>query len=224
MGHEKSSHPNRQKSVRTLKFSTAIICLSLCLSSMIALAGEGERLLDKFIVETKTMSANFSQSLRTSDGELLQESTGQFYLQKPGRFRWNYMLPYAQEIVSDGENIWIYDVDLQQVTVQKQSIALSNTPMALIQDKISVDAAFDIKPLDEKNGVYRLLLASKSETTDFKNIILGVSENGLQFMQLKDQFDQDTDIVFSDTKVNGEIDSATFIFKAPEGTDIFGGN
>jgi len=191
---------------------------------MIALAGEGERLLDKFIVETKTMSANFSQSLRTSDGELLQESTGQFYLQKPGRFRWNYMLPYAQEIVSDGENIWIYDVDLQQVTVQKQSIALSNTPMALIQDKISVDAAFDIKPLDEKNGVYRLLLASKSETTDFKNIILGVSENGLQFMQLKDQFDQDTDIVFSDTKVNGEIDSATFIFKAPEGTDIFGGN
>jgi len=191
---------------------------------MIALAGEGERLLDKFIVETKTMSANFSQSLRTSDGELLQESTGQFYLQKPGRFRWNYILPYAQEIVSDGENIWIYDVDLQQVTVQKQSIALSNTPMALIQDKISVDAAFDIKPLDEKNGVYRLLLASKSETTDFKNIILGVSENGLQFMQLKDQFDQDTDIVFSDTKVNGEIDSATFIFKAPEGTDIFGGN
>lgn len=189
-----------------------------------ALAGEGERLLDKFIVETKTMSANFSQSLRTSDGELLQESTGQFYLQKPGRFRWNYMLPYAQEIVSDGENIWIYDVDLQQVTVQKQSIALSNTPMALIQDKISVDAAFDIKSLDEKNGVYRLLLASKSETTDFKNIILGVNENGLQFMQLKDQFDQDTDIVFSDTKVNGEIDSATFIFKAPEGTDIFGGN
>ena len=212
MGHEKSLHLNRQKSVRTLKFSTAIIFLSLSISSVIALAGEGERLLDKFIVETKTMSANFSQSLRTSDGELLQESTGQFYLQKPGRFRWNYMLPYAQEIVSDGENIWIYDVDLQQVTVQKQSIALSNTPMALIQDKISVDAAFDIKSLDEKNGVYRLLLASKSETTDFKNIILGVNENGLQFMQLKDQFDQDTDIVFSDTKVNGEIDSATFIF------------
>ena len=190
----------------------------------VSYAGEGERLLDQFIVGTQTMSANFSQTLSTSDGELLQESKGQFYLQKPGQFRWNYIYPYAQEIVSDGVNIWIYDVDLQQVTVQKQSTALSNTPMALIQDKISVDSAFDIKALDESNGIYRLLLSAKSETTDFKKIILGVNENGLQFMQLKDQFDQNTDIVFSDAKVNTKIDAAIFTFKAPEGTDVFGGS
>lgn len=202
------------------------IILSILLGAIatVSYAGEGERLLDQFIVGTKTMSANFSQTLSTSDGELLQESKGRFYLQKPGQFRWNYSYPYAQEIISDGVNIWIHDVDLQQVTVQKQSVALSNTPMALIQDKISVDSAFDIKALDESKGVYRLLLSAKSDTTDFKKIILGVNEDGLQFMQLKDQFDQNTDIVFSEAKVNTKIDAETFTFDAPEGTDVFGGS
>ena len=149
-----------------MRYGFLLVSLLLNLVATSVIAGEGERLLNKFIVDTKTMSAEFSQTLRSSDGELLQESTGQFYLDKPGKFRWNYIKPYAQEIVSDGENIWIHDVDLQQVTVQKQTIALSNTPMALIQDKVSVDAAFDIKALDEKNGVYRLLLDARSETTD----------------------------------------------------------
>ena len=207
-----------------MRYGFLLVSLILTLTTTPVMAGEGERLLNKFIVGTKTMSAKFSQTLRSSDGELLQESAGQFYLDKPGKFRWNYSQPYAQEIVSDGENIWIHDVDLQQVTVQKQSIALSNTPMALIQDKVSVDAAFDIKTLDEKNGVYRLLLDAKSETTDFKKIILGVNESGLQFMQLKDQFDQSTDIVFSSAKVNADIDPTLFDFKAPEGTDVFGGS
>ena len=207
-----------------MRYIVLVIPILLHAMATVSYAGEGERLLDQFIVGTKTMTANFSQTLSTSDGELLQESKGQFYLQKPGQFRWNYINPYEQEIVSDGVNIWIYDVDLQQVTVQKQSTALSNTPMALIQDKNSVDSAFDIKALDESNGIYRLLLSAKSETTDFKKIILGVNENGLQFMQLKDQFDQNTDIVFSDAKVNTKIDAATFMFKAPEGTDVFGGS
>lgn len=192
--------------------------------SLDVMAGEGERLLEKFIVETKTMTANFSQTLRSEDGELLQESKGQFFLQKPGKFRWNYVHPYPQEIVSDGENIWIYDVDLQQVTVQKQSAILTNTPMALIQDKITVNSAFDIKVIDKKDGIYHLLLTSKSESSDFKNIILGVNEHGLQFMQLHDQFDQSTDIVFSDSKINQDIDASLFDFKAPDGTDVFGGN
>ena len=199
-----------------------LLLLNLVVTPVIA--SEGERLLDKFIVGTETMSAKFSQTLHSNDGELLQESTGQFYLHKPGKFRWNYIKPYEQEIVSDGENIWVYDVDLQQVTVQKQTTALSNTPMALIQDKLSVEAAFDIEPLDEKNGVYRLLLNAKSDTTDFKKIILGVSENGLQFMQLKDQFDQKTEIVFLNAKINSGIDAEIFIFTAPEGTDVFGGS
>jgi len=188
------------------------------------LAGEGRQLLEHFLNETKTMTANFSQTLRTDTGSVLQESKGVFYLRKPRQFRWNYTVPYAQEIVSDGENIWNYDVDLQQVTVQKNSAVLDSTPMAVMQDTMSVDRAFDIKPLDEKAGVYRMLLISRSEQTDFKNIILGVDKSGLKFMQLKDQFDQVTDIVFSEVRVNLDISVSLFKFEPPEGTDVFGGN
>lgn len=187
-------------------------------------ADQGRKLLEQFLSETKTMSANFSQTLRTDSGSVLQESSGIFYLRKPSQFRWNYTSPYAQEIVSDGENIWNYDVDLEQVTVQKNTAVLDSTPMAIMQDTMSVDRAFDIKPLDENGGIYRMLLISRSEQTDFKNIVLGVDKNGLKFMQLKDQFEQTTDIVFSDIKVNLDIDVSLFQFKPPEGTDVFGGS
>lgn len=191
---------------------------------LFATADEGQRLLDKFIVGTKTMTADFSQSLRTADGEILQASQGKFYLHKPGKFRWNYTLPYAQEIVSDGENIWIYDVDLQQITVQKQALILSNTPMSLIQDKVSVNAAFDIKTLNESDGIYKLLLTAKTDSSDFKKIILGVNNNGLQSMQFNDQFGQTTKIIFTNVTTNGDIDASVFDFQIPEGADVFGGH
>ena len=207
-----------------MKITTLFI--SLCLSAFVtsAVAGDGERLLDKFIDDIKTMTADFSQSLRSSDGEVLQESKGKFFLHKPGQFRWDYNQPYAQEIVSDGEHIWIHDIELKQVTVQKQSVTLASTPMALLQDKISVSTAFSVQELDNQNGIYRLLLITKDDATDFQNIILGLSESGLQFMQMRDQFDQRTDIIFSNIKVNQNINASVFNFKAPEGTDIFGGS
>lgn len=189
-----------------------------------AYAGEGETLLNRFLNDTKTMSADFTQTLQAEDGAMMQQSAGRFYLHKPGKFRWNYDRPYAQEIISDGVNIWINDIDLQQVTVQKQSLALKNTPMALLQDMVSVEQAFDIKSLDHQKGVYRMLLSAKTKQTDFKNIILGVNEKGLQFMQLKDQFDQTTDIVFSNIKQNRVLDESLFRFVPPKGSDVFGGD
>lgn len=185
-------------------------------------AGEGERLLDKFLTETKTLSADFTQTLRTNEGEVLQETSGKFYLKRPGKFRWNYAEPYQQEIVSDGKYIWIYDVELQQVTVQKNSSTLSNTPMALMDGKLKLAEAYTVSELDHRDGIFRLKLSSKSDDADFAELIIGVDETGMRFMQLRDQFEQTTDIVFDNLESNTKLTSELFEFIPPEGVDVFG--
>jgi outer membrane lipoprotein carrier protein len=183
----------------------------------------GEVYLEKFLAETKTLEANFQQTLRTHEGEVLQQTEGKFYLHRPGKFRWNYKTPYEQVIVSDGERIWIYDVDLKQVTVQKQSAGLPSSPMALLQDSAQLHQSFNVSPLDEHEGVYRLKLESKTNESDFTVIVVGVDVKGLRFMQLHDQFEQVTDILFSEMTTNSYLEKEIFEFIPPQGVDVFGG-
>jgi outer membrane lipoprotein carrier protein len=186
-------------------------------------AGEGERLLDHFLSDTKTMTADFEQTLTAQNGEIIKKSSGKFYLQRPGEFRWNYVQPYEQQIVSDGKHIWIYDVDLQQVTVQKQDASNNATPMALVDGRMELKQAFNVRELDHRNGVYRLELISKKHNSDFKNVLVGLDKTGLRFLQLHDHFDQTTDIVFSALRVNVKLKQSLFDFTPPEGADVFGG-
>jgi len=183
----------------------------------------GEIYLEDFLANTKSLEADFQQTLRTHEGEVLQQTTGRFYLNRPGKFRWNYRAPYEQIIVSDGEKIWIYDVDLKQVTVQKQSAGLSTTPMALLENSFKLHQSFNVTPLDEHDGVYRLKLVSKTKDSDFGEIVVGLDAHGLRFMQLHDQFEQVTDIVFSDITTNSKLAKDIFEFIPPEGVDVFGG-
>ena len=205
----------------------AVILLFSATSAIVFAEGKkistGEVYLEKFLAKTQSLEANFQQTLRTHEGEVLQQTEGKFYLNRPGKFRWNYKTPYEQIIVSDGERIWIYDVDLEQVTVQKQSAGLPSSPMALLQDSAMLHQSFNVSPLDEHEGVYRLKLESKSRESDFTEIVVGVDAKGLRFMQLHDQFEQVTDIVFSEISTNTNIAKEIFEFIPPEGVDVFGG-
>lgn len=183
----------------------------------------GETYLEEFLAKTQTLEANFEQTLRTHDGEVLQQTEGTFYLDRPGKFRWNYKEPYEQIIVSDGVRVWIHDVELQQVTVQKQTESLPSSPMALLEDSETLHKNFNVVPLDEQAGVYRLKLLSKTKESDFGEIVVGLDSKGLRFMQLHDQFEQVTDIVFSDILTNTELSKDVFEFILPEGVDVFGG-
>ncbi len=184
---------------------------------------KGETYLENFLENTQTLEANFQQIMRASDGEVLQQTEGKFYLNRPGKFRWNYQSPYEQIIVSDGERIWIYDVDLDQVTVQRKEAGLPSTPMALLEDSSKLHKSFTVSPLDERDGIYRLRLNSKSKESDFGEIVVGVDAKGLRFLQLHDQFEQVTDIVFSEIIINTELAKEIFEFIPPEGVDVFGG-
>jgi outer membrane lipoprotein carrier protein len=183
----------------------------------------GETYLEDFLAKTQTLEANFEQTLRTHDGEVLQQTEGTFYLDRPGKFRWNYKEPYEQIIVSDGVRVWIHDVELQQVTVQKQTESLPSSPMALLENSETLHKNFNVVPLDEQAGVYRLKLLSKTKESDFGEIVVGLDSKGLRFMQLHDQFEQVTDIVFSDVLTNTKLSKDIFEFIPPEGVDVFGG-
>ncbi len=187
-------------------------------------ASTGKVYLENFLADTNTLQADFKQTLRSYDGEILQTSSGRFYLNRPGKFRWDYMTPYAQEIVSDGERLWIYDVDLEQVTVQKKVKGLSATPMALLESSLKLHEKFSIEELDNHEGIYRLKLSSRSGESDFGEIVVGLDMHGLRFLQLHDQFEQVTDIVFEKMQTNGELAAELFQFKPPPGVDIFGGS
>jgi len=213
-------------------FSLLTFHFSLFFSSAIAFAEEknqstGEIYLENFLKKTQTLEANFQQTLRTHKGEVLQQTEGRFYLSRPGKFRWNYKTPYEQIIVSDGKRIWIYDVELAQVTVQRQNYSLPSSPMALLQDSAALYQNFNVTPLDEQGGVYRLKLDShagkSANESDFTKIVVGVDAKGLRFMQLHDQFEQVTDIVFSEITTNTNLAKELFEFKPPEGVDVFGG-
>jgi outer membrane lipoprotein carrier protein len=154
---------------------------------------------------------------------VIQESTGEFYLQRPGRFRWNYTQPYPQEIVSDGDKVWVFDVDLEQVTVQKQGAGHSNTPMALLQNRQKLEDAFEIHERGSESGLYRIELLNREADSDFDRLLLGLDDKGLRYLQLHDQFDQTTSIIFTELHSNPELDAALFEFTPPEGVDVFGG-
>lgn len=183
----------------------------------------GEQYLEDFLANTKSFQAAFKQTLRTYKGEVLQQTEGVFYLSRPGKFRWNYKTPYEQEIVSDGKKIWIYDVDLEQVTVQKQNKHLPATPMALLEDSSKLHQSYEVIPLDQHDGVYRLKLLTKKNESDFGEIVVGLDANGLRFLQLHDQFEQVTDIVFSSSVTNAKLAKELFQFVPPAGVDVFGG-
>ncbi|MCK5395136.1 MAG: outer membrane lipoprotein chaperone LolA [Gammaproteobacteria bacterium] len=209
--------------MKTFFISIFLILVSVNTFADAKKTSKGEEYLEAFLAETQTLEANFEQTLRTHEGEVLQQTEGKFFLDRPGKFRWNYKTPYEQIIVSDGVRIWIYDVDLQQVTVQKQTEGLPATPMALLEDSSTLHQNFNVSPLDEQAGVYRLRLLSKTKESDFGEIVIGLDSKGLRFMQLHDQFEQVTDIVFSDISTNSKLPKDIFEFTPPEGVDVFGG-
>jgi outer membrane lipoprotein-sorting protein len=118
----------------------------------------------------------------------------------------------------------VFDVDLEQVTVQKQGAGQSNTPMALLQNRQKLEDAFEIHERGSDSGMHRIELINREVDADFDRVMLGLDDKGLRYLQLHDQFDQTTYIFFTDLHSNPELDAGLFEFTPPEGVDVFGGS
>ena len=155
-------------------------------------------------------------------GEVIETAQGQFILERPGKFRWDYLNPYPQEIVADGVRIWFYDVDLEQVTVQPQKEALTDTPATLLSGEMLPDEKYQVTDLTSDDGYAWVELIPKDAESNFQSVRFAFDDQGLRQMIMRDSFDQYTRLIFSDVSENMELDEKTFVFVPPEGVDVVG--
>jgi len=203
-----------------IKFFALITVLMLAISASYA-EDQPVKQLQTFLKSSKAFSADFKQVLLNEAGEPKQTSFGKFYLQHPGKFRWDYQKPFQQQIVSNSGKVWFYDADLEQVTVKKLDESLGSTPALLLTGDISLEDNFTIETQGVEGDMQWIRLLPKSQESTFKYVLIGLEKGSLSGMELSDNFGQLTRIYFSSVKLNPRLETSLFDFKAPKGVDVF---
>lgn len=198
------------------------ISLLAMLCSSHAFAQATEQDLYNILSSVKTLEATFFQQVLDDKGEILQESSGTLALQKPGKFRWHYGEPYSQDIIADGKNLWMFDIELAQASVQPLEKALGSAPIILLTDLRPLAEDFEIRPMEDDFGLQWLALVPKVLDTEFYRIELGMDNEVIREMRLFDHFDQQTIIRFSKIELNKTFAKRHFIFDIPDGVDVIG--
>ena len=196
--------------------------LLLCLLSFNVVADDviAIQQLKKFLDNTQSLSARFQQKLVDEYGGLMQQSAGTLNMQKPGKFRWDYILPYPQNIISNGKKIWMYDSELEQVNIRPYD-QMQSSPINLL-DNQKLDDQFVLESLPFTENQYWVRLTPKSSESDFKKMLVGLQNGKIKSMRFRDNFNQQTDIEFEQLIVNPKFKKDNFEFVAPEGTDVMG--
>jgi outer membrane lipoprotein carrier protein len=179
-------------------------------------------LVQTFFNELDTLQADFHQEVRDSDHTVQQVSDGKVWIQRPGRFRWDYAAPYRQQLVSDGERLWSYDEDLEQVTVQPIGEVLSATPAMLLGGSQPIESIFTVESLPDDGNRQRALLKPKSDDSNITALLLDFTDRVISGIRAEDGFGNITTFTFSNLVRNRELDSALFRFEPPAGVDVVG--
>ena len=176
--------------------------------------------LTELLNQAQTITARFSQLSLDGSGTQLQETAGELALKRPGLFRWHTDEPMEQLLVSDGKQVWLYDPDLEQVTIQSLDQRLTHTPALLLSGDVSqIRENFEIT-FKEGGNVVDFILKPKSKDTLFDSLRLSFRNGVLNDMQLIDSIGQRTNILFMSVKMNQPLDDKQFSFDIPEGADV----
>ncbi|MGK9067301.1 outer membrane lipoprotein chaperone LolA [Stutzerimonas chloritidismutans] len=176
--------------------------------------------LTELLQKAETLTGRFSQLSLDGSGTQLQETSGEMALKRPGQFRWHTDEPMEQLLVSDGKKVWLYDPDLEQVTIQTLDQRLTHTPALLLSGDVSaISENFDVSH-KEAGGVVDFTLTPKAKDTLFDNLRLSFRDGVINDMQLVDGVGQRTNILFQGVELNAPIKADQFKFEIPEGTDV----
>ncbi len=178
--------------------------------------------LDQFTFKLNTLQSSFEQFLFRSDGNLAEQSSGIVALQTPRLLRWEYLKPYQQQIVADGSNIWIYDLDLEQVTVRRQIDEEMNSPLSVLIDPSQLDRDYTSSEDGLRDGLRWLKLLPKSKDAVFKTALIGLNSTGPMRIVVVDGLKQKTEWRFAVWKRNSILKQSTFKFTPPVGVDVVG--
>jgi outer membrane lipoprotein carrier protein len=181
--------------------------------------------VDRYLAGLSSWSADFKQTITDGHGKVLRSAAGKFYLERPGKFRWDYSDPSEQLILADGKQIWFYDKDLAQANVRDMDSTLASTPAMLLSGTGSVSSEFDIKALPNDGGLRWFQLVPKHPNGDFQLVRIGFDKDGeLSSMFLADKLDQITQLSFTHPTKNPKFAADLFTFVPPAGVDVIGRN
>jgi outer membrane lipoprotein carrier protein len=178
--------------------------------------------VEQFLTRLEGLQANFRQVLTDRAGQVVDESSGALAIRRPDRFRWDYREPYQQVIVADGARVWLYDSDLEQVTVRRLDDTLSATPAMLLSGRSALEDNFVVKDASREGSIDWVSLEPRRDDTDFRWVRLGFEGDTLRHMQLADKLGQTTRLEFSKVERNPPFDPARFTFTPPPGADVIG--
>lgn len=202
----------------------AIILIAACAGSTWA---GGLESLESFVRNVKTGRADFTQvvSAPAKDGQMprVKTSSGTFEFARPSRFKFLYKKPFEQSIVADGQTLWLYDVDLNQVTARKQSQVLGSTPAALIAaapDLKALQADFTLADAPDKDGLQWVVATPKAKDGQLQTVRVGFKAAELAALEILDSFGQRSLLTFNRLEANLVLPASSFQFKPPAGADV----
>jgi outer membrane lipoprotein carrier protein len=177
--------------------------------------------VDRYMAGLASWSADFTQTIEDGQGKVLRSAAGKLYLQRPGKFRWDYSEPSEQLVLADGKQIWFYDKDLAQANVRDMDATLASTPASLLSEGGSVGTQFDVKAAGESGGLQWFQLIPKHDT-DFQLVRIGFAKGELASMFLADKLGQVTQLTFTHASRNAKFAADLFSFTPPPGVDVIG--
>jgi outer membrane lipoprotein carrier protein len=189
-------------------------------TSMFSIADEQADHLNNFLKDLETFSAAFEQISLNQFGEELEKSVGVMHIRRPGMFHWAYWEPYVQYLISDGVNLWIYDEDLEQVTIRDISNVIEDSPAAILGGEIDIDAHYVVINLDTTDGNDWVEMTPRDVESQYSSIQLGFKDSQLYSMILLDHLGQTTVIKLLDMKRNNVLNIELFQFTVPEDVDV----
>ncbi len=204
-----------------MKLKSILVSALLSFTSA-AHAVSGTEYLNHFMNKVKSLKAVFTQEVVSDEGKITQTTYGTFKLLRPGRFIWEYESPAPQKIISDGKNMWIYDVELEQVTVKPLSQALGSSPAAILTNAASLSKKYTVLEKSPREGLQWVELLPKDKQGDFLKVEVGLDDAGVQAMDLYDQFGQLTVIRFRESDYGVPLSRSIFQFVPPKGVDVIG--
>ena len=187
-----------------------------------ASADEVTERLNRAMASLDNLQAEFKQTVLDDNKKIVQQSSGEVSIQRPGKFRWSYQHPYEQQIIADGKELWVYDVDLDQATVKPMDTGLASAPIMVLMKQQRVESEFDIKEMGQRKFLFWIELTPKNSDMEFTRIYIGLENETIKAMELRDSFGQSTQIVFENQRHNVIFDPKAFIFDPPKGVDVFG--
>jgi outer membrane lipoprotein carrier protein len=179
--------------------------------------------VERYLAGISSWSADFQQAIEDEHGKVLRGGAGKFYLQRPGKFRWDYTEPSEQLVLADGKQVWFYDKDLAQANVRNMDSTLASTPAMLLSGSDSVSNQFEITALPGSGGLRWFQLLPKHPNTDFQLVRIGFDKDGeLGSMFLADKLNQVTQLTFTHPTRNPKFPPDLFSFTPPPGVDVIG--